>query len=50
MIYRDIAKKIGKLRKKLDKSIEEKGISSEETLKISQELDEVIAAYFKESK
>ena len=50
MIYLDIAEKIEKMRKKLEKSIEKNGINSEKTLKISKELDEVISEYFNNAK
>ena len=48
MIYKDIAKKIEKLRKKLHKSIEKNGVDSRKTIRISQKLDEIINVYFKE--
>jgi len=48
VIYKDIARKIEKMRKKLHKSIEKNGVDSRKTIKISQKLDEIINEYFKE--
>lgn len=46
----NIDKKIEQLRKKLNESIEKNGIDSEETLHVSQELDDVISEYLKNKK
>ena len=48
MIYKDISKKIKKLRKKLYFEIEKSGIESEKTIKVSQELDDLITEYYAE--
>lgn len=46
MIYRDIEKQMENLRKQLHKTIEKSGIDAEKTLKISEELDELIKKYY----
>ena len=47
MIYRDIEKQMEKLRKSLHTEIEKSGIDAVKTLKISEELDELIKTYYK---
>lgn len=46
MIYKDIEKQMEKLRKKLHTEIEKSGIDTEQTLKISEELDNLIKKYY----
>ena len=46
MIYKDIEKQMEKLRKKLHTEIEKSGIDTEQTLKISEELDKLIKKYY----
>ena len=43
---KDIYRKISSLRKKLHKSIENTGIDSNETQKISNEIDKLIKEYY----
>ncbi len=50
MIYLDVAKKIEKLREKLHKSINENGLNSKETQKISKEVDKLVNEYYKQDK
>ncbi len=50
MIYKDVAKNIEKLRKKLHNSIKKNGIDSEITIEISRKLDDAINEYFKRDK
>lgn len=47
MIYLDIAKEIERKRRKLHNSIEKNGIDSEETKKISLEIDNLLNKYYK---
>lgn len=47
MIYLDVARKIEKLRGKLHKSINKNGLNSEETQKISREVDKLVNKYYK---
>ncbi len=47
MIYRDIEKQMEKLRISLHAEIEKSGIDAVKTLKISEELDELIKTYYK---
>lgn len=46
MIYKDISEKIKTLRDKLHKEINKTGIDSEETQKVSAELDAVINEFY----
>lgn len=48
MIYLDIAKKIEKLREDLHKSIDQNGLNSEKTQKISTEVDKLVNIYYKQ--
>lgn len=50
MIYLDVAKEIERKRKKLHESIEKNGINSEETRKISVEIDNLLNEYCKKVK
>lgn len=50
MIYLDVAKEIERKRKKLHESIEKNGINSEETRKISVEIDNLLNEYYKKAK
>lgn len=50
MFYLDVEKKIDRLREKMYKSIEENGLDSEETRKLSLKIDELINVYYKENK
>ncbi|MBO5349421.1 MAG: aspartyl-phosphate phosphatase Spo0E family protein [Clostridia bacterium] len=46
MIYKDIEKQLEELRKKLHSEIEKSGIDATKTLKISEQLDELIKKYY----
>lgn len=47
MIYKDVAKKIEKVRKKLHKSIRKYGLENEKTIRLSEKLDGIINEYLK---
>lgn len=50
MIYKDITGKIKELRIKLHKTIIQTGLNSEETKKVSENLDKVINEFYKNKK
>lgn len=50
MIYLDVAKEIERKRRKLHESIKRNGIDSEETKKISIEIDNLLNEYYKKEK
>ena len=50
MIYLDVAKEIERKRRRLHESIEKNGINSEETRRISIEIDNLLNEYYRKEK